>query len=53
MDPVTAWIGAVALGVVLLSVCIMLVRRWGRENRRKYPDRHTPGKLFEINRQPR
>lgn len=53
MDPVTAWVVAVALGVVLAIVCIMLVRRWNRENRAKYPERHTPGKFFEINRTPR
>ena len=53
MDPVTAWIIVIVVGVVLLALSVVLVRRWNRENKEKYPDRHTPGKFFEINREPR
>ena len=52
MDP-TAWIVlAVAIGVVLAVLVTVLVRKWNRENRERYPER-VSNKFFEINREPR
>ena len=42
----------VVVGVVLVILTTVLVRKWNRENRAKYPERVT-GKFFQINRQPR
>jgi heme/copper-type cytochrome/quinol oxidase subunit 2 len=54
MDPVTAWIIVVVVGVVLLALAAVLVRRWNRENRAKYPERFSgPRRFLEINRAPR
>ncbi|GAA1756482.1 hypothetical protein GCM10009712_01770 [Pseudarthrobacter sulfonivorans] len=54
MDPVTAWIVAVASLVVVVILSKMLIRRWNRENRAKYPKRFSGSHRFiEINRAPR
>jgi hypothetical protein len=53
MDPATIGITiAVAVGIYLAILSAILIRRWNRENRAKYPDRFSSGKLFEINRKP-
>lgn len=54
MDPVTAWIILIVVGVVLLTLSVVLIRRWNRENRAKYPERFSGSRRFlEINRAPR
>ncbi|MEV4988446.1 hypothetical protein [Pseudarthrobacter sp. LMD1-1-1.1] len=53
MDPMTAWTVVIVAGVALLILLVVLVRKWDRENRAKYPDRFPPGKLFGIDRTPR
>jgi len=52
MDPVTAWIIIVVVGVALVALSIALIRQWNRENARRYPDR-VSSRRFEINREPR
>jgi len=53
MDPATIGITiAVAVGIYLAILSAILIRRWNRENREKYPDRFPSGKFFEINRKP-
>lgn len=42
----------VVVGVALAILVTVLVRKWNRENRERYPDR-VSNKFFEINRQPR
>jgi hypothetical protein len=53
MDPVTAWIVAAGALAVVVSLSVMLISRWNRENRAKYPERFSgPTRFFEINREP-
>jgi uncharacterized membrane protein len=52
MEPVTAGVILVVVGVALIVLGVVLVRRWNRENRRRYPDRVSSHR-FEINRKPR
>lgn len=52
MEPVTVWIIVVVAGVALAALSVVLVRRWSRENARRYPDR-VSSRHFEINREPR
>lgn len=52
MDPVMAWILVIVVGLYLAVLTVILVRRWNRENREKYPDRYN-GRFFQINRTPR
>ena len=42
----------IVVGVVLLTLAAVLVRRWDKTNRRRYPDRASD-KFFEINRNKR
>lgn len=54
MEPVVAGIILAAFGAALVIVCVVLVRRWNRENRVKYPERFSGShRFFEINRRPR
>lgn len=54
MDPATAWIVAIAALVLVVILSVMLIRRWNRENRAKYPERFSGShRFFEINREPR
>lgn len=39
MDPITAWVIIIIVGLFLAALAVVLVRRWNRENRAKYPDR--------------
>jgi hypothetical protein len=50
MDPLV--LAVIALGVALLALSVVLVRRWNRKNRVKYPERIS-NRFFEINRAPR
>ena len=50
MDPLV--LAVIVLGVALAVLSMVLVRRWNRQNRVKYPDRIS-NKFFEINRTPR
>ena len=38
MDAVTAWVIIIGVGLYLAVLTVILVRRWTRENRAKYPD---------------
>lgn len=54
MDPVAAGIIMAVVGAALVILCVLLVRRWNRENRAKYPERFSGShRFFEINRRPR
>ena len=52
MEPVTAGVIVTVVGVALIALSVALIRRWNRENRRRYPDR-VSSRRFEINRKPR
>lgn len=52
MDPATAWMVAIVGLVITVVLSVALVRRWNRENRRRYPER-VSSRFFEINRKPR
>lgn len=52
MDSVTAWMVAIIGLVTTVVLTAALVRRWNRENRRRYPERAS-SRFFEINRKPR
>lgn len=49
MDAVTAWIVAIIALVITVILSAALVRRWNRENRRRYPA-WVSSRFFEINR---
>lgn len=52
MEPVLAWTIVVVVGVALAALSVVLVRRWNRQNARRYPGR-VSSRRFEINREPR
>jgi hypothetical protein len=52
MEPTWLIVAAAIAGVVARALMVVLVRRWNRENRRRYPDR-VSSRRFEINRNPR
>ena len=52
MEPITAWVTLIVVGVALIALGVFLIRRWNQVNRRRYPDR-VSSRRFEINRKPR
>lgn len=52
MEPITAWIIVAVVGVALAALATVLVRRWNKQNAKRYPDR-VSSRRFAINREPR